>query len=173
MSQPDPGAEGGPGAAAPGGASGPSLLLVGGRALPPPGWHGWRDGRAAPGDWPTAVAVRGGWITAVGTDSVARQAAGPEAEVIDLGGRLVVPGFIDAHAHPLTGGWERACVDLTGITDRAQTLAAVARYVAAHPQEEWVRGGGWSMSAFPGGTPRAADLDAVVGDRPAFLPNRD
>ena len=169
MSQPVP-ADPGQGAGATGPVGGPGVLLVGGRALPPPGWHGWRDGRAAPQDWPTAVAVRGGRVVAVGSDAVAREAAGADAEVIDLAGRLVLPGFIDAHAHPLTGGWERQCADLTGITDRGRDAGgggALRR--ATHPEEEWVRGGGWSMSAFPGGTP-ARGRPRRRGGGPAGVP---
>src|SRR5215213_7926138 len=49
----------------------------------------------------------------------------------------------------------------------------MAAYADAHPDRPWILGGGWAMSAFPGGTPTAADLDAVVPDRPVFLPNRD
>lgn len=47
------------------------------------------------------------------------------------------------------------------------------RYADRHPDRGWVLGGGWAMAAFPGGNPVAADLDAVVPDRPVFLPNRD
>src|SRR5690606_6783206 len=49
----------------------------------------------------------------------------------------------------------------------------IAAYAAARPNAEWITGGGWAMSAFPGGTPTAASLDRVVADRPVFLPNRD
>ena len=63
--------------------------------------------------------------------------------------------------------------DLAEYGDAPQYLDAIGRYVAAHPDDEWILGGGWQMSAFPGGTPRAEALDAVTGDRPAFFPNRD
>jgi predicted amidohydrolase YtcJ len=56
---------------------------------------------------------------------------------------------------------------------RQEYLAAIAAYSERLPVSAWVLGGGWSMPAFPGGTPTAADLDAVTGGRPAFLPNRD
>ncbi len=95
------------------------------------------------------------------------------AEVVEAGGGLVLPGLVDAHVHAVQGGLERIRCDLTAHTDRAGTLAAVGAYAAARPDLPWVLGGGWSMSAFPGGTPTAAELDAVVGDRPVFLPNRD
>ena len=148
------------------------LLLTGGTVLPPPGWAGWRDGRSDPGQWPSAVAVRGGRIVAVGGDGDAEAATGPGAERIDLAGRLLLPGFIDAHAHPVSGGLDRSRLDLTGRVERADVLAAVADYARRTPSG-WVLGGGWSMETFPGGTPRAKLLDDVVGDRLVFLPNRD
>ncbi|GAA0490911.1 amidohydrolase [Microbacterium aurantiacum] len=119
-----------------------------------------------------AVAVSGGRIVAVGGDEV-RDLIGPRTEVVDLGGRLLVPGFQDAHVHPVWGGLDMLRCDLAEYGDAPQYLDAIERYVAAHPDDEWILGGGWQMSAFPGGTPRAEALDAVTGDRPAFFPNRD
>lgn len=119
-----------------------------------------------------AVAVSGGRILAVGGDEV-RDLIGPRTEVVDLGGRLLVPGFQDAHVHPVWGGLDMLRCDLAEYGDAPQYLDAIGRYVAAHPDDEWILGGGWQMSAFPGGTPRAEALDAVTGDRPAFFPNRD
>lgn len=119
-----------------------------------------------------AVAVSGGRIVAVGGDEV-RDLIGPRTEVVDLGGRLLVPGFQDAHVHPVWGGLDMLRCDLAEYGDAPQYLAAIDRYVAAHPDDEWILGGGWQMSAFPGGTPTAEALDAVTGDRPAFFPNRD
>ena len=58
-------------------------------------------------------------------------------------------------------------------SNREEYLAAIAAYAAAHPDEDWILGGGWAMPAFPGGTPTAADLDRGRADRPVFLPNRD
>ncbi len=95
------------------------------------------------------------------------------AAVVDLGGGLVAPGFVDAHVHAVQGGLERIRCDLSSLRTREDYVAAVAAYAAANPQLPWILGGGWAMAAFPGGTPTAADLDAVVPDRPVFLPNRD
>jgi len=93
-------------------------------------------------------------------------------EVVDLAGGLVSPGFTDAHCHPIQGGLERMQCDLTDGTTREEYLAMVRDYAAQY-DGPWITGGGWAMAAFPGGTPSAADLDAVVADRPVFLPNRD
>lgn len=95
------------------------------------------------------------------------------ARVVDLAGGLVAPGFVDAHVHAVQGGLERIRCDLSGLHTREDYLAAIAAYAAAHPDLPWILGGGWAMAAFPGGAPLAADLDAVVEDRPVFLPNRD
>ena len=121
----------------------------------------------------TAVAVRAGRITAVGTDADVRAHAGPRTEVIDLAGRSLLPGFIDAHAHPVSGGVEMNRCDLSGAVTLPDYERLIAAYAAAHPDAQWILGGGWSMEAFPGGVPSAAPLDAIVGDRPVFLPNRD
>ncbi len=120
----------------------------------------------------TAVAVRGDRIVAVGHDEV-RELVGPKTEVVDLGGRMLVPGFQDAHVHPVWGGLDMLRCDLGDLYARADYLARIGEYASANPDLEWVLGGGWSMSGFPGGTPLASDLDTVVPDRPAFLPNRD
>jgi hypothetical protein len=127
------------------------------------------DGGAAPVR--QAVAVRGGRIAAVGPE--ARELAGPGTEHIDLAGRLLVPGFQDAHVHAVFGGFELGRCDLSELYGADAYTAAVAEYARAEPELEWITGSGWSLGAFPGGRPTAALLDAVVPDRPVFLVNRD
>jgi predicted amidohydrolase YtcJ len=120
-----------------------------------------------------AVAVRDGRIAAVGSDEEARAAAGPGAEVVDVGGGLVLPGFQDAHVHPVMAGLDMIRCDLHGTTSADECLARVAAYALVNPGQEWILGGGWSMEHFPGGTPTRQALDAVVPDRPVVLTNRD
>ncbi|MGW2816222.1 amidohydrolase [Streptomyces sp. NPDC001415] len=120
----------------------------------------------------TTVAVTGDRITAVGHDGV-RELIGPKTEVVDLAGKLLIPGFQDAHVHPVSAGIELARCDLAGLITAADTLAAVRAYADAHPEQEWITGGGWSMEAFEGGSPTRGLLDRVVADRPVYLPNRD
>ncbi|WP_406412178.1 amidohydrolase [Streptomyces sp. NBC_01614] len=136
------------------------LLFTGGPVLTP-------EGRTA-----TAVAVTGDRITAVGREEV-HDLAGPRTQVVDLAGRLLLPGFQDAHVHPVPAGLELTQCDLTGAKTADETLAAVRAYADAHPEREWITGGGWSMEAFEGGTPTKELLDAVAPDRPVYLPNRD
>ena len=120
-----------------------------------------------------AVAIHGERISAVGTAAEVAPSIGPATRVVDLAGRLLVPGFQDAHCHPLWGGIERMHCDLRDLDGRAGTLEKIRSYAAAHPDDEWIVGGGWYMGDWPNGTPRAEVLDAILPDRPAFFPNRD
>jgi predicted amidohydrolase YtcJ len=120
-----------------------------------------------------AVVVRGERIVAVGSAADAASLMGPRTRVVDLAGRLLLPGFQDAHVHPVEAGVDRLHCDLRTARGRDGVLAAIRAYVAAHPDDEWVIGSGWSMADFEHGTPRREDLDAIVSDRPAFFPNRD
>lgn len=137
----------------------------------------FRGGRVVTGDAAgsraSAVAVVGGLVVAVGGDDAVAPYLERADEVVDLGGRALLPGFLDAHAHPVNGGVERARCDLTAHEDAAAYLAAIGEYAARHPEREWVLGGGWSMDAFPGGRPDNRRLDEIVGTRPVYLPNRD
>ena len=123
--------------------------------------------------WATAVAVSDGRITAVGDDHDIRPLIGPRTEVVDLSGKLLLPGFQDAHVHPVLAGTTLRSCDLHHLETAAEYADAVARYAAANPDRAWITGGGWSMEAFPGGTPHRSALDAVCPDRPVALPNRD
>lgn len=126
-----------------------------------------------PGGFAEALAATGERIAAVGTEAEIAEWIGPSTRVVDLRGRLALPAFGDAHIHAVSGGLESLRCDLTGLRTRPEYLEAVAAHAAALAPGAWVLGGGWSMEAFPGGVPTAADLDAVCGGRPAFLPNRD
>jgi predicted amidohydrolase YtcJ len=120
-----------------------------------------------------AVAVRDGRIAAAGTDADVREACGPRTEIVDLAGRLLLPGFQDAHVHASAGGLNRLRVDLSESHTRADYDRIVAGYAAARPDAAWILGAGWSLDLFDGGIPTREQLDAIVPDRPAYLVNRD
>jgi predicted amidohydrolase YtcJ len=116
----------------------------------------------------SGVLVRGRRVVAVGTDT---PSGSPEP--VDLEGGTLIPGFIDAHAHPVFAGNQLRHCDLRGAETAQGYVELVAAYATAHPDQAWITGGGWAMQAFPGGIPTRELLDAVVPDRPVFLPNRD
>jgi len=127
----------------------------------------------APGSRPaSAVAVTDGRISAVGDDDL-RDLAGPSTRIVDLAGRLVVPGFQDAHAHPVFGALELTTCTLIGLETVDEYLAAVADYARRHPDDATLDGSGWIQSAFPDGRPTAALLDPIVPDRPLLLWGND
>ncbi|MET0931456.1 MAG: amidohydrolase [Aeromicrobium sp.] len=113
------------------------------------------------------MAIRGGRIVALGSGLPM------SGEVVDLQGAWVLPGFHDAHVHPVQAGLEMNTCDLSSGNDLDDYVATIAAYAAARPDEAWIVGGGWSMDSFPGGVPTADSLDRIVPDRPVFLPNRD
>jgi predicted amidohydrolase YtcJ len=123
------------------------------------------------------VAVTDGVIVAVDADL--SRLRGPAPSVVDLAGGMLHAGFVDAHIHPIQGGLERLSCDLSDGSSVSEYLDAVRRFAALNPprgcdaSRSWITGGGWAMSAFPGGTPTAIELDAVEPIRPVFLYNRD
>lgn len=126
----------------------------------------------------TAVLISGEKILAVGTDAELRpQARLLDAEEIDLQGGLVTPGFVDAHVHAVMGGVERNACDLTQAETAEDTLGTIKQYAdsrtgAEHPAD-WIIGAGWYKGNFPPGAATAEILDAVTGERPAYLINAD
>jgi predicted amidohydrolase YtcJ len=120
-----------------------------------------------------AAAVHGELISAVGDADVVARAIGPNTRVIDLRGRMLVPGFQDAHIHPLWAGIEQMECDLRSSRGRPAVLETIRAYVEAHPADDWIVGSGWYMGDFPNGLPRREDLDAILHSRPAYFPNRD
>ena len=120
-----------------------------------------------------AVAVAGGRIVAVGRSTDLRSFVGPRTRVVDLAGRTLLPGFQDAHVHPVMAVGQLQCPLYEVAATPEAHVEAIATYAAAHPDLDWIQGEGWYMAAFPGGTPRREDLDRAVPDRPAFFVNRD
>lgn len=123
--------------------------------------------------WAEAIAVKGGRIAAVGSTESVADLRGSGTQVVDLDGRMLVPGFQDAHVHPVSGGVDMLQCDLHDLGTREEYLAAIEAYARSNPDEPWITGGGWSQDAFSRGCPDKGSLDRVVPDRPIYLPNRD
>jgi predicted amidohydrolase YtcJ len=120
----------------------------------------------------TAMAVRDGVVAWLGSDDVGRDQF-PDAEVVDLDGGFVAPGFVDSHIHLTATGLSLTGLDLRESTSRRHCLQMIAEFANAHPgQPVW--GHGWDESAWPeNAAPSTAELDAVLGGRPAYLTRVD
>jgi len=116
-----------------------------------------------------AVAVRAGKIVYRGSDSGVKQWIGRNTEILDLKGRMLLPGFHDAHMHPFMGIVDLLECRLMGLGSLEEYLARVQRWVREHPGEEYIRGGGWLYNSFPMDGPQRQDLDRIVPDRPILL----
>lgn len=123
--------------------------------------------------WAEAVAVRDGRIVFVGTARDAQAWRGPRTSVVELPGRMVLPGFHDAHVHPVSGGVELAQCNLNDLATAEAVIEKVRQCAAALGPDEWVAGGGYGLPVFPGGLARKEPLDAVTGGRPAYLTSAD
>ena len=95
-------------------------------------------------------------------------------QIIDGHGKTLLPGLIDAHGHVLDLGMTRMTVQLVGTSSVADLQQRVRDYAAAHPNDAWIIGFGWNQELWPDKRfPTAADLDAIVSDRPVVLERVD
>jgi len=120
-----------------------------------------------------AVIVEGDRIVAVGTVSELKRSVRPGIEPVDLGGALLLPGFVDSHVHFLEFALRRTAVDLEGV----QTLEAALERVRAAAKSiqpgSWIRGGGWDADRWGGRLPAASDLDGAAPHHPVALLSKD
>jgi len=98
----------------------------------------------------------------------------PRARHVDMQGKTVLPGLIDAHGHVFGLGDQLTRLDLAGSASLAAALAAAADYARANPTLTWLRGRGWNQEIWKlGRFPTAAELDSAVADRPMWLERVD
>jgi predicted amidohydrolase YtcJ len=135
------------------------LVLTGGRI--------WTADPAKP--WAEAVVLHDGRIAFVGDDAGALARKSADTRVVALGGRLVLPGFNDAHVHLMSGSISLERVDLIEDASVEAVQRRIRAFAAANPKAPWVLGRGWLYGSFPGGLPTKEQLDAAVPDRPAYM----
>ena len=122
----------------------------------------------------TAMAVDRGEIVAVGDDALILQSKGEHTVLVNLHGAFVMPGINDAHVHLAEAGRRKLSVDLAGSTSLAEMLDRVRLAAAAAPEGQWLLGGGWDHTLWPGkALPTRSVLDAVTGDHPAIFSRVD
>ena len=121
-----------------------------------------------------AIAVRDGRVVFAGAARGALTLKGPRTRVLDLGGRTVIPGMTDAHAHLLGLGTALRNVDLTGAQSYEEVVARVAARAKTAPAGAWILGRGWDQNRWPGARfPTHEPLDAAVPGHPVYLERVD
>lgn len=123
--------------------------------------------------WAEAAAIAHGRIIYVGANAGAEEFITPQTRVIDLNGKMVLPGFHDSHVHPVSGGIELGQCNLNGLQTQQEIFDAVREYAQKNPALPWIVGGGWDLPIFPNANPTKQQLDQLVSDRPAFLSAAD
>jgi hypothetical protein len=122
----------------------------------------------------TAVAIRAGKVVAVGGDKQMLALKGEHTAAIDLNGAFAMPGFNDAHTHIAQAGQQRLSLDLDNVASLTAMLAKVRAYAATLAPGEWILGGGWDHTKWPGAPlPTRQELDAAGAGHPAFLERTD
>jgi predicted amidohydrolase YtcJ len=121
-----------------------------------------------------AVAILGNRIAAIGSTSEVRPLAGPRTRVIDAGGKLVFPGFNDAHVHFLMGGFSLANVDLRDAQSPQEMARRLGEYAKKLPKGRWILGGDWDHEKWPDAPlPTKQMIDAATPDHPVWVNRLD
>lgn len=123
--------------------------------------------------WAEAVAVKNGKIVYVGTNSGVQRYVSRTTRVIDLQGKMLLPGFSDSHVHPVSSGRQLNQCVLTNITTQAGLLDAVKQCKANLNGKKWLIGSGWELPLFENANPSKELLDQITSDIPVFLEAAD
>ena len=118
--------------------------------------------------WAEAVAVKGNKIVYVGDAEGVARFIGEDTKKIDVTGKTVMPGFISTHDHLIASAWTNSGVQLFDLTTKEEVLKRIKEWAEAHPNDQVIKGIGWSAGKF-GGRPLATELDQAVSDRPAII----
>jgi predicted amidohydrolase YtcJ len=121
-----------------------------------------------------AVALTGNRIAAVGATAEIQRWAGPRTQTIDLAGRLLLPGFNDAHVHFYTGGTHLSQVKLRDAKSESEFRDRIHRFAATLPAGRWILGGDWDHESWtPARLPTRQLIDEASGEHPAFINRLD
>ena len=123
--------------------------------------------------WAQALAIRDGRIVHVGDNPAVETFIGPKTEILNLEGQMVLPGFIDSHAHVSGSPNSEAEAELYNLASKSDILAAVKQFADNHPDHDVIYGSGWKNEFFGPAGPIKEDLDAIVADRPVLLTSED
>ncbi|UCG11809.1 MAG: amidohydrolase [Deltaproteobacteria bacterium] len=123
--------------------------------------------------WAQAIAIAGDRIVFVGSNDGVDAFIGSGTAVIDLEGKMVLPGFVDSHAHPSHAMDLVGNISLYLLSSLEEYEKAIAEFVDAHPDKEVFRGSGWADTFFQSSGPTKGILDAIIPDRPIAIVSYD
>ncbi len=122
-------------------------------------------------DRATAIAIKDSAIIYVGNDYNAYK--GSNTQIIDVDGKMIVPGFTDNHTHFLGGGYQLASVNLRNAKTQQDFISILKEYATAHNDNRWIQGGDWDHEAWGGNLPTKNWIDSVTGNHPVFINRYD
>ncbi|XP_057729263.1 protein LONG AFTER FAR-RED 3 isoform X2 [Arachis stenosperma] len=120
-----------------------------------------------------SMAVANGRVFRVGNNSYVQELASYGTEVLDLGGKVVVPGFIDSHVHFIPGGLQMMQVDLTGVNKKDEFIRRIKDAAQSTKRGSWILGGGWNNDLWGGDLPTASWIDDFTPYNPVWLSRTD
>lgn len=118
-----------------------------------------------------SIAVKDNTIIYVGNDY--KPYEGSTTTVIDLNGKMIVPGFIDNHTHFLNGGYNLSGVQLRYAKNPADFIRILKEFCQQHPDDRWIQGGDWDHESWGGELPRKEWIDSITGNHPLFVNRYD
>jgi predicted amidohydrolase YtcJ len=132
----------------------------------------WTGDKAIPSA--QAVAVLGDHIAAVGSNADVDVWRGPQTQVVDAAGKLLVPGFNDAHVHFISGGSQLDNVQLNDVTSADEFARRVGEQARSIPKGQWIVGGDWDETKWtPAEIPTRQTIDSLTPDTPVFVSRYD
>ncbi|XP_019453825.1 PREDICTED: uncharacterized protein LOC109355242 [Lupinus angustifolius] len=120
-----------------------------------------------------SMAVSNGRVLSIGNHSFVQEFAGYRTQVLDLGGKVVVPGFIDSHVHFIYGGLQMKQVKLRGVNKKEEFIRVIKDAAQKTKQGSWILGGGWNNDLWGGDQPAASWIDYVTPNNPVWLSRMD
>jgi predicted amidohydrolase YtcJ len=123
--------------------------------------------------WAQAVGITEGKIAFLGSNEGTESHIGSESVVIDLEGKMILPGFVDAHAHPSHAMDLVGNISLYSLGSLQEYKREIAEFVESHPDKDYFRGSGWADTLFPNLGPTKEILDEIIPDRPVAIVSYD
>jgi len=120
-----------------------------------------------------AIAVKDGEIIFVGNNDAVKSFIGQKTKVIDIKGKMILPGFIDSHAHPISSYRYFYELNLYGLKTGEEIQSAIKKDLVDHPDAKYIKGRGWSNTDFPKSGPDKKIIDEIVSDIPVSFSSED